>query len=89
MIALVELLELSTVLRILGKLDDLPLAEAVVSLLRWRINQVPRAGILFLTCELTSLLEHIASEGCYPVLVEDQDIGSDNAESPELYKIKD
>ena len=71
MIALVELLELGTVLRILGKLDDLPLAEAVVSLLRWRINQVPRAGILFLACELTSLLEHISSEGSDAVLVED------------------
>ena len=88
MIALVELLELSTVLRILGKLDDLPLAEAVVSLLRWRINQVPRAGILFLSCELTSLLEHIASEGCNPVLVKDQDIRSDYAETPELNEIE-
>ena len=88
MITLVELLELSAVLRVLGKLDDLPLAEAVVSLLRWRINQVPRACILFLTRELTSLLEHIASEGCYPVLVEDQDIRSHNAETPELNEIK-
>ena len=89
MIALVELLKLGTVLRILGKLDDLPLAEAVVSLLRRRINQVPRAGILFLTRELTSLLEHIASERSNPVLVEDQDIRSDYAESPELNEIKD
>ena len=84
MIALVELLELSTVLRVLCKLYDLPLAEAVVPLLRRRINQVPRAGILFLTRELTSLLEHIASEGCYPVLVKDQDIRSDYSEAPEL-----
>ena len=89
MIALVELLKLGTVLRILGKLDDLPLAEAVVSLLRWRIYQVPRPSILFLACKLTGLLEHISSEGSDPVLVEDQDISSDNAESPELYKIKD
>ena len=88
MIALVELLELGTVLRILGKLDDLPLAEAVVSLLRRRINQVPRAGILFLACELTSLLEHIASERSDPVLVEDQDIRSDYAETPELNEIE-
>lgn len=89
MIALIEFLELCAVLRILGKLDDLPLAEAVVSLLRRGINQVPRTGILFLACELTSLLEHIASEGSNPVLVKDQDIRSDYAETPELYKIKD
>jgi len=88
MIALIELLKLCAVLRVLGELDDLSLAEAVVSLLRWRINQVPRAGILFLARELTSLLEHIASEGSNPVLVEDQDIRSDYAETPELNEIE-
>lgn len=89
MISFIELLELSTVLRVLCKLYDLPLAEAVVSLFRRRIYQVSRAGILFLARELTSLFEHIASEGGDAVLVEDQNISSHDTESPELHEIKD
>ena len=89
MIAIIELLELCTVLGVLGELYDLALAETVVPLLRRRIYQVARTSIFLLTCELTSLLEHIASERSDAVLVKDQDISSDNAEPPELNKIKD